>query len=52
MVGDITTTKTKQSKKFHRVNGFLSPQLELKLVLGFRLRLTKNSGESLDSIDL
>jgi hypothetical protein len=29
------------NKKFHIINGFLSPQLKLKFVLGFRLRLTK-----------
>jgi hypothetical protein len=28
------------NKKFHEINGFLSLQLELRLELGFRLRLT------------
>ena len=36
-------TKAKSSKaaKFHRFNGFLSLQLELRLELGLRLMLTK-----------
>ena len=32
-------------KHFHRINGFLSLQLELRLELGWRLRLTKRLGE-------
>ena len=32
--------KTKKQQQFHRINGFLSLQLWLRLELGFRLRLT------------
>ena len=35
--------KRQKNKKFHRINGFLSLQLELRLELGFRLRLTNNN---------
>ena len=30
----------KKQQHFHRINGFLSLQLKLRLELGFRLRLT------------
>jgi hypothetical protein len=33
--------ESKAAKKFYRINGFLSLQVELRLELGFRLRLTK-----------
>jgi hypothetical protein len=37
--------ETKQNKKtsFNEIKGFLSLQLKLRLELGFRLRLTKNT---------
>ena len=37
MVGDKSN-----DQKFHRINGFLSLQLELRMEVGLRLRLTKN----------
>ena len=38
MVGD--KSKKQHTQKFHRINGFLSLQLELRWELGLRLRLT------------
>jgi hypothetical protein len=37
-----TKKQKKQKKHFHRFNGFLSLQLNLRLELGFGLRLTNN----------